>query len=188
MVDLQPLSATAGSAATASVSNNNNNENHSNHSSHHPHEDNPLSLAPSDNSSSLMGHHSIKVEQVSKPPRHLFEQKIYSVPVNILSCAQTIFIDFEKKIELLVLRLSSNFFKHLEGLHQKDNLQMYGLDLQNYVRRSIVYLLFVLYRIFNYNLNQRQTCLCELAQECYCIINIYIIESIINDEIYLWLP
>ena len=70
MVDLQPLSATAGSAATASVSNNNNNENHSNH---HPHEDNPLSLAPSDNSSSLMGHHSIKLEQVSKPPRHLFE-------------------------------------------------------------------------------------------------------------------
>ena len=70
MVDLQPLSATAGSAATASVSNNNNNDNHNNH---HPHEDNPLSLAPNDNSSSLMGHHSIKVEKVSKPPRHLFE-------------------------------------------------------------------------------------------------------------------
>ena len=73
MVDLQPLSATAGAAATASVSNNNNNnENHSTHNNHH-HDDNSVSLAPSDNASSLMGHHAIKLEQVPKPPRHIFE-------------------------------------------------------------------------------------------------------------------
>ena len=72
MVDLQPLSATAGASATASVSNNNNNENHSNHNNH-PHDDHPVSLATSDNVSSLMGHHPIKVEQVPKTPRHIFE-------------------------------------------------------------------------------------------------------------------
>ena len=72
MVDLQPLSATAGSTTTASVSNNNN-ENHPSHNNH-PHEDNPISLAPGDSVSSLMGHHSIKVEQLPKgTPRHLFE-------------------------------------------------------------------------------------------------------------------
>ena len=72
MVDLQPLSATTGNATTSNVSNNNNNENHSTHGNH-PHDDNPISLAPSDNASSLMGHHAIKLEQVQKPPRHIFE-------------------------------------------------------------------------------------------------------------------
>jgi hypothetical protein len=73
MVDLQPLPSTAGSASTASISNNNNKyENHSAHNNH-PHEDNSVSLAPSDNASSLMGHHDIKLEQMPKPPRHIFE-------------------------------------------------------------------------------------------------------------------
>ena len=72
MVDLQPLSATAGTAATANVTNNNN-ENHVNHSNH-SHDDNPGSLAPSETPSSLMGgHHSIKIEQIPKTPRHMYE-------------------------------------------------------------------------------------------------------------------
>ena len=71
MVDLQPLSATAGAAATANVSNNNNNENHSSHNTH-PHEDNPRSLALSDNPSSIYDN-PIKVEQNSKTPRHMYE-------------------------------------------------------------------------------------------------------------------
>ena len=72
MVDLQPLSANAGTAATANV-NNNNNENHVNHSNH-SHDDNPGSLAPPETPSSLMGgHHSIKIEQIPKTPRHMYE-------------------------------------------------------------------------------------------------------------------
>ena len=72
MVDLQPLSATSGVSATASVTNNNSNETHSNHNNH-PHDDNPVSLAPNDSASTLMGHHPIKVEQAPKTARHIFE-------------------------------------------------------------------------------------------------------------------
>ena len=76
MVDLQPLSANAGTAATANV-NNNNNENHVNHSNH-SHDDNPGSLAPPETPSSLMGgHHSIKIEQIPKTPRHMYEWNEY---------------------------------------------------------------------------------------------------------------
>ena len=73
MVDLQPLSATAGASATANVTNAHNHETHSNHNNHPTHEDNPISLTPGDSASSLMGHHPIKVEQVPKTPRHIFE-------------------------------------------------------------------------------------------------------------------
>ena len=73
MVDLQPLSASAGAAGTANVANNNNNDSHSNHNNH-SHDDNPGPLGPSDNPSSLMGgHHPIKIEQMPKTPRHMYE-------------------------------------------------------------------------------------------------------------------
>ena len=78
MVDLQPLAAAAASGGTnpASVTNNNNHENHSNNNYQPPptHDDIPISATSADvGDLSLKGHHPIKVEQVQKPPRHIYE-------------------------------------------------------------------------------------------------------------------